>query len=89
MIREEVMSELFKKEDYLTDKEKASQVFSEAYRGMTNEIDRVASEEVTIWGLLTSWIYEKIFGKADHVKETRHNRYVSLRKSISQNGRSI
>ena len=40
------MSELFKREDYLSDKEKASQVFTESFRNMTDEVDRVASEEV-------------------------------------------
>ena len=63
------MSELFKREDYLSDKEKASQVFTESFRNMTDEVDRVASEEVTMWGLFVSWIYEKIFGNEDHVKE--------------------
>lgn len=63
------MSRLFETENYITAKEKASREFSESFTKMTDEIERVSSEKVTIWGLLVTWIYDKIFGRADHIKE--------------------
>ena len=63
------MSGLFDTEKYLSAKERASREFSESFTKMTDEIDRVSSEKVTIWGLLVTWIYDKIFGRADHIKE--------------------
>ncbi|MBK6607413.1 MAG: hypothetical protein IPL26_06580 [Leptospiraceae bacterium] len=68
------MSELFKKEDFLTKDAKADDVFRKSYRGMTDEIDRVASEPVTIWAALTKWVYGKIFGDSDHLKEKQDSR---------------
>ena len=61
--------ELFRRKDYLTKEGRADVAFSEAYRGMTDEIERVSREEVTIWARLTSWIYSIIFRDAGHVKE--------------------
>lgn len=63
------MSELFETEKYITKKEAASRAFSDSFTNMTDEIERVSSEKVKIWSLLVTWIYEKIFGKADHLKE--------------------
>jgi hypothetical protein len=61
--------ELFRTEDYLTKEAKADALFTESYNGMTREIDRVSYEKVTIFGKLVSWIYFKIFGDSEHVKE--------------------
>ncbi|MBP6738635.1 MAG: hypothetical protein KA146_01535 [Leptospiraceae bacterium] len=68
------MSDLFKKEDFLTKDAKADSTFSNSYKNMTDEVDRVASEPVTIWSALTKGIYGKIFGDPDHLKEKQDNR---------------
>lgn len=68
------MSDLFKREDYLTKDAKADAVFTESYTDMTDEVDRVASEPVTIWSALTKWIYGKIFGDPDHLKEKQDSK---------------
>ena len=62
------MSELFKREDYLSDKEKASQVFTESFRNMTDEVDRVASEEVTMWGFTKKFLEMRIMSKKNKVQ---------------------
>ncbi len=49
--------DLFKRKDYLKKDSIADVEFSKAYRGMTDEISRVANEQVTIWGKITNWIY--------------------------------
>ena len=79
------MSRLFETEKYISAKEKASREFSESFSKMTDEIQRVSSEKVTVWGLLVTWIYEKIFGKADHLKEKQST--MELYKSSEAFGR--
>lgn len=60
---------LFPEKDVKTLQQIADEEFTKSYKGMTHEIDRVASEEVTIWGALTTWIYEKIFKNPFKLKE--------------------
>jgi hypothetical protein len=56
------MSSLFDNDKNVSKEAVASQEFATAYRKMTDEVNRVANEPVTIWARLTTWIYEKIFG---------------------------
>lgn len=64
---------LFPKKDFKTLEEIAEEEFTKSYKGMTHEIDRVASEEVTIWGALATWIYEKIFHNPFKLKEKQND----------------
>jgi hypothetical protein len=54
------MGNLFEDKNLYTEKNptQADQVFTESFKGMTSEINRVANEKVTVWGLLVSWIYD-------------------------------
>ena len=64
----ENQEELFHREDYLKKSSKADYVFFYLYTKMTDEIERVANEEVTIWSRLVSWIYWKVFKNPSHTK---------------------
>ncbi|MBK8396804.1 MAG: hypothetical protein IPL26_16435 [Leptospiraceae bacterium] len=49
--------DLFDKDKYVKKEHRADYQITESYNGMTNQINRVANEPVTIWGKITSWIY--------------------------------
>ncbi|MEM7181203.1 MAG: hypothetical protein AAF518_09840 [Spirochaetota bacterium] len=70
---EENLGELFKREDYIKKEHKADYAFSKSYRNMTDEVERVTKEEVTIWWKLASFIYWKIFKNPKHVKAKQDN----------------
>lgn len=57
----------------MLDNEKANQKFTESYKGMTNEVNRVSKEKVTIWARLTSWIYSIIHRDPRRVKDLQNN----------------
>ncbi|MBP6740047.1 MAG: hypothetical protein KA146_08640 [Leptospiraceae bacterium] len=61
--------DLFDKDKFVKKEHKADYQFTESYNGMTDQINRVANEPVTIWGKITSWIYFKIFGTVDISKD--------------------
>jgi hypothetical protein len=63
------MGGLFSKNVDLQNDELANSTFTTSHKGMTDEINRVASEPVTVWGKITSWIYNSIFGDPRHIKE--------------------
>lgn len=50
------MGNLFDNQDKATEESYASQVFTESFKGMTSEINRVANEKVTVWLKIVSWI---------------------------------
>ena len=65
---------LFPEKDVKTLEQIADEEFTKSYKGMTQEIDRVASEKVTIWGALVTWIYEKIFNNPFKIKEKQNKK---------------
>ncbi len=62
------MGNLFDNQDKATQESYASQAFTESFKGMTGEINRVANEEVTVWSKIVMWIYNAIFGDANKLK---------------------
>ncbi len=75
ILKEVYMSNwLFPEKEVKTLEQIADKEFTKSYKGMTQEIDRVASEEVTIWGALATWIYEKIFNNPFKLKEKQNEK---------------
>ncbi|MBK8396707.1 MAG: hypothetical protein IPL26_15915 [Leptospiraceae bacterium] len=87
-------SDLFKKEDNLTEEEIADRNFAKSYKKMESEVNRTSVHKFTLWGALTNFIYRILFGtdriaKYENPKEGKVGMTTNQMKKLSSAFESV